>query len=458
MYLFVVEGKIQYSMKHFFVLSSFLIIALCPEILFSQGNAGTITITPASGSATSAFSEFFLPKTLRIDFIMAGNKNESTVFFSSMRQEPHYGGPRKNLVDPYNYGSFRITATDSVTGRLIFSKGFCNLFQEWQGTVEAKKIKKAYSQTAILPFPLKTILFRIEKRNNTNGQFSSLYEMYINPKSYFIARDEMTSLPFVKFRDSGDPQDKADIAFIAEGYTKDEMPKFLEDAKRLSDSILAIKPFSEFKDRFNFYAIESPSADQGITVPGKGIYANTALKSTFYTFDMDRYLTTSDAWPVYDVAANVPYDAIFLVVNSKIYGGGGFFNYYAESTADNFYAPKVAIHEFGHSFAGLADEYVDLTISYTDYYNPAVEPWEPNITDNVDFGSKWKSQLTPGIPIPTPDSPQYDDAIGMFEGAGYVEKGFYRSQRDCRMRSNEAAGFCAACQDAIRRMIKFYSE
>jgi hypothetical protein len=447
-------------MKHTLLISAslFYLLFFNTGIGFAQGTNNGATVTVNSGTATSEFDQYFIPKTLRVDFTMAGKKDETTVYLSGMKMEPNYGGPRKSLLDPFDYGTYRITATDSASGKMIFSKGFCNLFQEWQQTAEAKRLRKAFDQVAVIPFPKKAIIFRVEKRSVEDGLFHSLFETNINPKDYFIYRGEIKKFPVVKFRDSGEPQDKVDVAFIAEGYSQDQMPKFLADAKRMSDSILGIKPYSDYPDRFNFYAIESPSDESGVTVPGKGTYANTAVHSNFYTFDMDRYLTTSDARDIYDIAANVPYDVIFILVNSKTYGGGGFYNYYAESTADNVYAAKVAVHEFGHAFAGLADEYIDLTISYTDFYNPKIEPWEPNITDTVDFGSKWKNLLTPGVQIPTPETVENEDATGLFEGAGYVEKGFFRSAEDCRMRTNEARGFCPACREAIRKMIIFYSE
>jgi len=426
--------------------------------IFAQVSNKAVAVAPASAEGMETFDEFFLPKTLRIDYIMAGNNFETTVYFSGMKQEPYWGGNRKTLVDPFNYGSFRIYAIDSATRTIIFSKGFCNLFQEWQGTPEAKTIKKAFSETAILPFPKKTILFRIEKRGYDNGVFSMLYEMYINPKDYFILRENIHPQPFVKFVDSGDPKDKVDIAFIAEGYTQQEMPKFVEDAKKISGYWMSVKPYDEFHDRFNFYAIQSPSAESGITNPGHGEYVSTSCQSSFYTFDMDRYLTSFDSRDIYDIAANVPYDIIFILVNSKTYGGGGFFNFYGESTVDNPFSQIVSIHEFGHTFAGLADEYYTSEVTYSDFYNTKVEPWEPNITTNVDFSSKWQKLVTPGVPIPTPRTDEFSQSIGMFEGGGYTSRGVYSPAMDCRMKSNNPVGFCPVCEEAIRRMIRYYSE
>jgi hypothetical protein len=426
--------------------------------VFSQINIQSDTVINVYREKVPVFDEFFTTKSLRIDYVMAGDNRVTNIYFTGMRQEPFWGGSKKSVVDPFNYGTYRITAFDSATLKLIFSKGFCNLFQEWQGTPEAKTIKKAFSETAVLPFPRKTILFRIEKRDYDDGIFIKLFEMYINPKDYFIDLGTIHTVPFIKFVDSGPPENKVDVAFIAEGYTLGEMPKFMADAKRISDYWMSEKPFASYKDRFNFYAIESPSSESGITNPGHGQYVNTSCRSSFYTFDMDRYLTSFDSRDIYDIAANVPYDVIFILVNSKIYGGGGFFNFYGESTVDNVVSQIVSIHEFGHTFAGLADEYYTSEVTYSDFYNPKVEPWEPNITTNVDFDSKWKSLVTLGLPLPTPRADEYKNSIGLFEGGGYTSKGVYSPMMDCRMKSNDPVGFCPVCDEAIRKMIMFYSE
>jgi hypothetical protein len=436
----------------------YFLASLIPAGAFSQANVQAVWGNAPSATTFVDFDEFFLPNSLRIDYVMAGDNHETTIYYTGMKQEPNWGGPKKNLLDPYNYGTYRITALDSATKRPIFSKGFCNLFQEWQGTAEAKSIKKAFSETTILPFPKNTILFRVEKRGYDDGVFAKLFEMYINPKDYFISHQNIHALPFIKFVDSGDPQNHIDIAFIAEGYTSEQMPKFLEDARKISAYWMSQKPYVDYKDKFNFYAIESPSAESGISSPGHGEYVNTCCQSSFYTFDMDRYLTSFDTRDIYDIAANVPYDIIFMLVNSKTYGGGGFFNFYGESTVDNALSQIVSIHEFGHAFAGLADEYYTSEVTYSDFYNPKVEPWEPNITTNVDFSSKWKNMVSPGVPIPTPRTDEYNTVVGMFEGGGYAAKGVYSPVQDCRMKSNDPVGFCPVCEEAIRKMILFYSE
>lgn len=434
------------------------IILLGISTLRAQVAGDTAALHVTNRIIQPEFDDYFYPNTLRVDYLIAGDNRSESVYLDQVKQEPFWSGPRKRLIDPFNSGSYRVAVFDSVSGTLIFTKGYSNLFQEWQGTPEARRVQRAFEQTAILPYPKQTIRFQVEKRTIASGKFEKLFMTYINPNDYFISRKKVRPVPFVKFHDSGEPENKVDVAFIAEGYTKDQMDKFLKDANRIGDYILSQEPYNEFKDSFNFYAVEAVSDESGVDVPGRRIYVNSDVGSSFFTFDMDRYLTTSNTHMVYDIAANVPYDVIFILVNSKIYGGGGFYNHFGESTVDNFFSNIVCIHEFGHSFAGLADEYYTSEVTYSDFYNTKVEPWEPNITTNVDFASKWKTMIRNGTPVPTPRDEKYEKEVGLFEGGGYVAKGVYSPMMDCRMKSNEAPGFCPVCKKAIVRMIQYYCE
>ncbi|MFZ4521505.1 MAG: M64 family metallopeptidase [Bacteroidales bacterium] len=425
--------------------------------VFASAQVQPLNAIATQDNQSVAFDDYFLTKTLRVDYLLAGDSKTEIAYFVQMKEEPLWGGPRKNLVDPFGYGTYRYLAYDSTNGKLLFSRGFSTLFQEWKGTDEAKKMKKAWPMTAVMPFPKNTIRFVIEKRSYETNEFEIIFERTINPTDYFISRESIRRYPVTKIKNSGDPQNHVDVAFLAEGYTSLEMDKFLKDAKRISDYFLTVEPYASNAGSFNFYAVESPSEESGITIPGKDIFVNTNIHSSFYTFDMDRYLTTSDTRSVYDIASNVPYDVIFVLVNSKRYGGGGFYNHYGEGTVDHQLSDIVAIHEFGHEFAGLADEYYTSEITYSDYYNLKFEPWEPNITTNVNFESKWKGMIKPETPVPTPRDPKYKSVTGMFEGGGYLSKGVFSPVMDCRMKSNEAPGFCPACQDAIRKMIRFYT-
>ncbi len=146
----------------------------------------------------------------------------------------------------------------------------------------------------------------------------------------------------------------------------------------------------------------------------------------------------------------------FVLVNSDVYGGGGMYNFYAIGTADNEQTIQVFVHEFGHSFAGLADEYFYTETGYDDFYDIRFEPWEPNITTLVDFDKKWKDLLAAGTPVPTPLDTSYSEGIGVFEGGGYLSKGIYRPMNHCMMR--DLKPFCPVCRRAVLRMVDFWSD
>jgi hypothetical protein len=234
------------------------------------------------------------------------------------------------------------------------------------------------------------------------------------------------------------------------------MDKFRADVKRLADTLFQEPPFDKYADRINIWAVEAPSQEAGVDVPGEHIYVNTALNSSYYTFDIDRYLTTQDIESVNDFAAAAPHDQIVILINSERYGGGGVYNYYSAVTSDHKFTPRVFTHEFGHGFAGLADEYYTSDVAYEEFYPLDVEPWEPNITTRVNFESKWKEYIARSVPIPTPNDKRYINITGLFEGAGYSAKNIYRPSFDCRMKSNQAEYFCEVCQRAIEKMILFY--
>ncbi len=431
---------------------SFALILFLSVLQNPYGNAAN----PADTAVN--FDTWFRNATLRVDYLLAGDAGSETAFFVQMKEEPNWGGPHRNLTNKFGYGTYRYSLYDSASNKLLFSRGYSSLYQEWKGTAEAKKFKKAYPMTAVMPFPKNTVRFVIEKRAFATDKFEPLFERIISPMDYFIVKESVHPYKFTRITDNGDPANHVDIAFLAEGYTTLDMDKFRADAKRMADYFMTVEPYASMAKYLNFYAVESPSDEAGVTIPGKDIYVNTNIHSSFYTFDMDRYLTTSDTRAMYDIAACVPYDVIFVLVNSKRYGGGGFYNHYGQSTVDHQLSEIVAIHEFGHEFAGLADEYYTSEITYSDYYNLKFEPWEPNITTNVDFSSKWKSMVTPGTPIPTPREEKFKGVTGMFEGGGYLAKGIYSPMMDCRMKSNEAPGFCPACREGIRKMILFYGD
>lgn len=401
------------------------------------------------------YDNYFTGKVLRFDFMLAGNSQKTVVFPVGMKEEPVYAGSKTNLTDSFNYGNFRYEVFDAANSTLLYSRGFSTLFQEWQTTAEAKNIDRSFYEVATMPFPKNKIRFVLSMRER-DGSFSKLYEKEIDPANHFIRKEEPLKANVTKVNDAGDPSTSVDLVFLAEGYKADEMGKFRDDVRKMSDILFSEAPYIDYKNRINIWAVESVSQDSGTDIPGDGIFVNTAMNFSFYTFDIDRYLTSQDIKSINDYAANAPHDNIIVLINSTKYGGGGVYNYYTGTTTGHSLSPKVFIHELGHGFTGLADEYYSSDVAYEEFYPLYVEPWEPNITTRVNFDAKWKKLIVKGVPVPTPAEDKYKDVTGMFEGGGYSAKGIYRPEMDCRMKSNGPKGYCTVCREAVRKMIESY--
>ncbi|MHC1777819.1 MAG: M64 family metallopeptidase [Lentimicrobium sp.] len=410
----------------------------------------------AALNASAQFEKYFYNKTLRLDYVHTGNDTSDAYALDELIEEPYWGGSKVNLVSPLDYGNYKFTITDIETGAIIYSRGYSSLFSEWQTTAEAKETFRSYPENVIFPFPRNPVM--IDFYNHTReGEWLKKFSYRIDPKSYFIKKERRHEYPSFVVNKAGDPAVCLDIVFLPEGYTAGEMNKFKADCARLADFLLKCAPFNEYSGKINISGVLAPSIESGADIPGEEVWKKTVLNSSFYTFDIDRYLTTSDMKSVRDVAANVPYDQICVVANSQVYGGGGIYNHYALFTSDNAYANYVFVHEFGHAFAGLGDEYYNSEVAYEDIYNLKIEPWEPNLTTLVDFDSKWKSMVTTGAPIPTLEIGKDKYPVGAYEGGGYLTKGIYRPSYDCTMKSLSYNNFCPVCQKAIRDMLEYYT-
>lgn len=390
------------------------------------------------------FDKWFSDKTLRIDYIFSGNDHEQHIAVDELCQEPRWYGKRQRLAEVPVEGNGQITVRDHKTGRVIYRNSFSTLFQEWQSYPEAKTATKSFENVFLVPMPKDTADITVDLRDNRRQVTSSLTHTVV-PSDILIRHiGEKGVTPYVTLQQADDTTRCIHIAYVAEGYTKAEMPLFLEDARKAMGFLFSYEPFKSMKGRFNIVAVESPSVDSGTSIPGKGIWKNTALHSNFDTFYSDRYLTTLHLKDLHNWLAGTPYEHIIVLVNTDKYGGGGILNSYNLSMTHHDCFRPVVVHEFGHSFAGLADEYAYDT-EEVPMYPHDVEPWEKNITTKVNFHGKWENLIGK------------DPKAGFYEGAGYSPKGVYRAYPDCRMRTNEYPEFCPACKQAIQSVIDFYT-
>jgi hypothetical protein len=415
-----------------------------------------VLITPSFFSQVK-FDEFFYERTLRVDYFHTGDSKSDSYSIDELIEEPYWGGSKVNLIDKFEYGNYKVLVYDDSTNQLIYSRTYSTLFNEWQTTKEAKQTTKTFSETFVLPYPKRTVRLEFYSRDRLNKLIKK-FEYTIDPENYFIKPERTKQYEKFEVIINGESYNKVDIVIIPEGYTRDQMTKFMEDAERFAEYLFETSPFKENKEKFNIWGVLAPSEDSGTDIPADDVWMRTIVNSTFYTFDLDRYLMTYDNKSVRTLASYAPYDQIFILVNSKKYGGGAIYNHYSVCVSDNRFSDYVFVHEFGHGFTSLGDEYVTTEVAYEDFYSTEVEPLDPNLTTLVDFESKWKDLVDEDVPIPTPANEEYENKVGAFEGGGYVPEGVYRPSQDCTMRSISKNNFCPVCKQAIIEMINFYTE
>lgn len=398
----------------------------------------------AVGATAQDFDRYFQDKTLRIDYIFSGDRNTQHLALDELMVEPRWYGKRRRLAEVPVEGNGQITVRDHRTGRVIYRNSFSTLFQEWQQEPEALHTTKAFENVFLVPMPRDTADVTVDLRDNRRQVCARLTHQVVPTDILIRPIGQHGVTPYELLQQAADTANCIHLAYLAEGYRAEEMGTFIADARAAMEALFEHEPFKSSRNRFNIVAVKSPSAESGASNPGKGIWKNTALHSHWYTNYSERYLTTSRLKDMHDLLAGTPYEHILVLVNSDGYGGGGILNSYILSTTRNAWAKPVVVHEFGHSFAGLADEYA-YDAEPVDLYPLDVEPWEKNITTRVDFRDKWENLLGK------------DKAAGFYEGAGYKLKGVYRAYEDCRMRTNETPEFCPACRQALQALIDFYT-
>lgn len=418
----------------------------------------------AANIDANSFNTIFCDSTLRIDYIFSGNDKNQSISLDKLNMSPRWYGKRVRLGELPIEGNGQITVRDHITQEIVYRNSFSTLFQEWLTYDEAKTTTKAFENVFLIPMPKRVVDVTIDLRNNRH-EITATMTHTIEPNDILIRHIGFNkTTPFVTLQAAKDTTKCINIAYVAEGYRKEEMNTFLDDARIATDALFEHEPFKSRRKEFNVIAVKSASKDTGTSIPSQGIWKNTVLGSHFDTFYSNRYLTTLNIKDLHDVLAGTPYEHIIVLVNTAEYGGGGILNSYNLSMTHHPLYRKVVVHEFGHSFAGLADEYA-YDFEPLQMYPTDIEPWEKNITTLVDFRGKWEELIDKKTPIPTPadftikgKGKSKIHPLGAYEGAGYCLKGVYRPSFDCRMRSNEHPEFCPACQKVLNELIDFYTK
>jgi hypothetical protein len=464
-----------------------------------------IVYTGRVNSQNTSYSNYFTEQTMRVDYFHSGTKGQEFFGMDKVYEEGEWPGSKNNLVDNLNLGEYLIKVFDVSSNALIFSYGYSTVFNEWQTTDEPSAgIYKTFHETVRLPFPKQKIQLTINRRDKQMF-FKEIFSSIIDPNDHSAISHERQKYDFkvTQLVHNGSSAEKVDILIVGDGYRKEDLAKFRMDVKRLNDAMFNTSPFKEHKNDFNVWTIEVLSPDSGIDKPDRGIWKNSVLGAKYNFFGSARYILTEENRTLRDIASAVPYDFVNILINDYRYGGGGIYNLYTttytigDAPGKDWQMEYVYVHEFGHSFGGLGDEYYSSQVSYTDFYTKGVEPWEPNVTSATKRENlKWKNFISTDIPIPTPwEKTQYDSLervrgkldrlapdyyqkreplitqeqailkntkyvgkVGTFEGAGYISQGLYRPSADCRMFSLSLVGFDPVCSASIERVINFYSK
>jgi hypothetical protein len=453
------------------------------------------------------------PQTMRVDYYHTGNSKQEVFSVDRIQIEPlPWPGDMSKTIDDTNLGKYFFEVRDQATQRVLYSRGFASIFGEWETTDEAATMMRTFSESLRFPAPDGPVEIVLKKRDAKNS-WRDIWTTKVDPKDMFIDHSKITApARLIAIQKMGDPATKVDFVILGDGYTAREQGKFAADARRLTEVLFATSPFKEHRRDFNVWGLCPSAAESGVSRPSTGVYRDSPLGATYDAFGSERYVLTFDNHALRRVAQFAPYEFIEVLVNNRTYGGGGIFNLYSTVAADNAFGNYVFVHEFGHHFAGLADEYYTSSVAYA-AASERVEPWEPNATALLSNGSvpmiagdlravlKWKDLVAADTPIPTPwdkenfenysreiqkrraqlrkdkrpesemealfreelkheqtmfAKEKYAGRVGAFEGAIYEARGYYRPEVDCIMfsRTNH---FCAVCRRAIERIIRMYS-
>ena len=401
------------------------------------------------------FNTYFENKTLRLDYLHIGNAHGEKIEPVTFWKGGIWSGTREQLIESERLGEMLLTVKDAQTNIPIFTRSYSTLFGEFVTTEKAETEEEVFEESVLMPYPKASVKYDITVFTRTN-QSTKLFEGEFDPKTT-LQKPFKKKYKVMDLHIGGNSENCMDILILPDGYSKKEKKKLQNDMQAFADYILKCSPYSENLSRLNIRAIEGYSKESGITDPNANVFKNTLFNSSYNTIDVDRYLMCENVFRMNEIADDAPYDVLLLICNSTKYGGGGIYNFYATVNSDGKYSDYVVVHELGHSIAGLGDEYFDSEVSVRDFYPEGVEPVEPNLTTLVDFGKKWKDMIK-DTPIPTPDTNEYNNIVGVFEGGGYVAKGVYRPWRNCTMKEKVYNGFCPVCKKALVNVFDYYSK
>jgi len=453
------------------------------------------------GGPAIDFDAHFIDKTMRLDYYHTGTAREEHFALDRIVSDGPWPGSKTRLIDELGFGKYLFRVASAETGKTIYSYGFATIYGEWETIGAAKHGWGAFHESLRFPWPREPVVVTLMKRNSAN-EFDTVWTIEVDPKGRHVnPTDREATYASKAIQERGPAAQKVDLLILGDGYEKQEMSDFREDATKMMEALFAEEPFKRRRDDFNVWIIETPAAASGVSRPHEGIYRRSPLGASYSAFDSQRYVLSYENRRLRDIASAVPYDYMVILLNEQTYGGGGIFRWQSTVAADNAFYDYLFVHEFGHCFAALADEYYTSSVAY-EMPEITVEPWEPNVTALLDKENlKWCDLVEEDTPLPTPwDKEAFDAAsratqarraemrarnapesemealfrqqqkretpflagmehsgkVGAFEGASYMARGLYRPYADCLMFTRNEVGFCPVCSRAIERVIDAY--
>ena len=442
------------------------------------------------------------PATMRVDYFHGGNRDTEMFSLDAVVIEPlPWTGNMAQPIDGTLRGKYLFEIVAPATGEVAWSRSFSSIYGEWETTGEARSINRSFHES--VRFPAQDNPFElVMKKRGPGNRFVEVWRIALDPADVLVHRESaMHADAVVAIHESGDPATRVDLLLMGDGYTAAEHDAFIAKARALTAILFETSPFKERKDDFNVWAIAPASAQSGVSRPSTGTFRDSPIGTTYDAFRSERYVLTFDNKSMRRIASSAPYDFIEILTNTETYGGGGIYGLYSTAAANSEWAPYLFVHEFGHHFAGLADEYYTSSVEY-EAPEEITEPYEPNVTALLDPDKlKWKHLVLPHTPLPTSwPKAEYeehsiavqkqrtemraanvseekmnelfrytrdyvealfaksgqDGIVGAFEGGNYQAEGYYRPQQNCLM-FTRTDHFCAVCAEAIEKVIDEYS-
>jgi hypothetical protein len=454
--------------------------------------------------AGTGFASEPVPATYRLDLLHTGGKGIEIFAVDRLRLEPlPWPGHPARAADDASLGAYRFEV-HAADGTLLQARGYATIFGEWTSTDEAATVHRTFHESLRFPAPVTPGLVRVTiYKRDARQAFQPVWQQSLDTSDMLVDRSPVAPQDLLALEQHGAPADKVDLLLLGDGYTAaDCATKFQPDAQRMLAALFATQPFARRRQDFNVWGLCPAASESGVSRPSTGVHKASPLGATYDALRSERYVLSFENHALREVASQAPYEAMAILVNNDTYGGGGIFGLYSTVAVNSAWADYLFVHEFGHHFAALADEYYTSPVAYA-APQAIIEPWEPNVTALLDKDRlKWRHLVARSTPLPTPWSKpefeayqlevqarrrqiraerrpesdmdalfreeqahvsrlfardRYRSAVGAFQGANYDAQAFFRPQLDCIMFSRNEVPFCRVCEAALERVIDSFT-